>query len=432
MVRGLPHGARWDTVSGVGSQRHMDQAFEIATQFCKLAGASDLYAYLGLDPGCSADDARAALRQKRSHLQSMQANPKYKDVARAFIKGIAAFEKLVGEGNEYRAMLARAREVEQLPGLEAMIEGVLADGRLTQQEEEFLRANALTLGISLDRYESLLRERAEQRGIALPSATPAPGERRSIPPRRASGWWDASFTRTLLSLLPTGISRLVDVPCGGAPAVAALLPHRPQLRWTGIDDASRLATTRLGLAPYDDRCEVRTGRIDAIPARDAEFDGALSVFGLGSAPDPAAALAELTRVVGTGGRLIAVEPDRRAQMFWFDRPLPALNAAFHALAAEDRLALGPSLATRLTDAGVQVDYIVFHAVQGTNAGPMRQFGRRLRLHLHATVAAAGHGLDHPLAQAAEAEIARLEAEIGLDTHGWGCHLLPLFVVAGTR
>jgi len=127
--------------------------------------------------------------------------------------------------------------------------------------------------------------------------------------------WLGALRRDLLA----GASgRVLEVGAG----TGANLPHLPP----GLDDvllvepspamrtrlSRRLATTSAGRADAradagGGRIRVREGRADALPVPDASVDTVIATLVLCSVRDPAAALAEVRRVLAPGGRLLLLE-----------------------------------------------------------------------------------------------------------------------------
>ena len=104
------------------------------------------------------------------------------------------------------------------------------------------------------------------------------------------------------ALAPGAGERVVDLACGTGNA--ALAAARAGASVLGVDTAARLvevARRRAAEAGLDASFEVADAV--AVPAPDAAFDGAVSVFGVIFA-DPDAVLGELVRIVRPGGRIV--------------------------------------------------------------------------------------------------------------------------------
>lgn len=424
---------------------------EVAAEFCKLVVQPDLLAWLRLEPDATGEDARACLRDQRKRMQAMQANPKYKEIARFFIKHQPFLEPVVADPPRYRDALARARESERIPTLELMIDGVLADGVLTATEEAFIREAAQQLGISSPRYKEVLRTRAAARGVVLPSIGTLGGEARQPQAPPAQGWWDAGFTRLLLGLLPGGRAAVVDVSCGLAWSALTLLPERPEWQYLGLEpDEERVTLARraaLG-SPVGTQVRLEVGRPASIPLEDGTADLVLSAMALQGVGMTGPALAEMARVLRPGGMLVVVEPDRFAQQFWFDGVLDEVNHHFQALCravdeaialrrgtadAPDRagIALGPRMPRRMAEAGFRPGRVAVHSVAGSQVETMPAFAARMRGHLQQLATTGRMASDHPSVLAVSKAIARVEAGVRPDVVALSSHLLPLFVTAGT-
>ena len=98
---------------------------------------------------------------------------------------------------------------------------------------------------------------------------------------------------------------IVDCPCGAGPAFRALDPGR-EVRYVAADLSpamlrrARRQAARRGL----DGIEFVESKAEELPLEDASADLFLSVWGLHCFPDPAAAVAEIGRVLKPGGRLV--------------------------------------------------------------------------------------------------------------------------------
>jgi len=106
-------------------------------------------------------------------------------------------------------------------------------------------------------------------------------------------------------------ARLVDVGCGtGADVLALAALVEPGGRVVGIDASSEMireARRRAG-GPRA-AVDFRAGDVRRLPLPDASFDGCRAERTLQHLDDPAAAVAEMARIVRPGGRLVVAEPD---------------------------------------------------------------------------------------------------------------------------
>jgi SAM-dependent methyltransferase len=136
------------------------------------------------------------------------------------------------------------------------------------------------------------------------------------------GRWSRLVAPRFLRWLPGGAALAwCDVGCGtGALAHAVLAGEEPG-RVLGIDPSpDYLAAARRG-AGDDRRFESAVGGATAIPARDGEFDRAVSALVLNFVPEPAVAIAEMRRVTRVGGVVGAYLWDyadgmQLIRMFW--------------------------------------------------------------------------------------------------------------------
>jgi len=97
--------------------------------------------------------------------------------------------------------------------------------------------------------------------------------------------------------------RVLDVGCGTGNA--ALLAAGRGARVTAVDPAARLLAVTAQLAEVEGHdIEIVLGEAAAMPVKDGSYDVVLSVFAAIFAPDPAAALAGMTRAMAPRGRLV--------------------------------------------------------------------------------------------------------------------------------
>ncbi|WP_374441773.1 methyltransferase domain-containing protein [Stella sp.] len=131
--------------------------------------------------------------------------------------------------------------------------------------------------------------------------------------------------RTLEELLhsdtayPPG-SRVLEVGCGVGAQTVALARRSPLAEFTAVDIApASLAAAREATAGF---ANVRFRQADAgrLPFADRSFDHAFVCFLLEHLPRPAAALAEILRVLRPGGTLTAIEGDHGSVLFHPESP----------------------------------------------------------------------------------------------------------------
>jgi ubiquinone/menaquinone biosynthesis C-methylase UbiE len=135
--------------------------------------------------------------------------------------------------------------------------------------------------------------------------------------------WGADIGRLYASLdaigeMPDGAA-ILDVPCGGGVAFRALRPGQ-DVRYVAADlspgmlKRARRVAARRGL----DQIEFVETDIEALPFESASFDLCLCLNSLHCFADPAAALAEIGRILKPGGRLTC-DSAVRGEGLRFDR-----------------------------------------------------------------------------------------------------------------
>ena len=142
---------------------------------------------------------------------------------------------------------------------------------------------------------------------------------------------------------------VLDACCGtGDLAIAA---QRAGGRVTGLDFSEQMLVRARGKS---DSVEWVLGDVTALPFDDASFDAVTVGFGIRNVPDLEAGLAELARVVRSGGRVACLEITRPEGMLkpffrlWFDGLVPLAGKilpggrAYSYLPASVRRFPGPS------------------------------------------------------------------------------------------
>jgi len=448
--------------------RHLD----LAAQFCEMVGFDDLIQFFNLDDDVTPEVARAALKKKRGFYQSMQANPKHRDKAKFYIKHYRALDAVLGDLPAHLAHMARARSEENLPMLEMAIDSVLSDGLLTPVEEKFIRDSAESIGIDPDTFERVLNQRLQQSGArraqdvgqaphipAPPSFGGATATLSSVPipvpkkkrRKRSDGWWTPAFTDLLLSVIPQGTTRMVDLACSSAWSALALLPERDRLQYLGVDrDEERIELARkaVGASPLGSRVALIHGMPHELPLEDASVDLVLSVMALRYFYDTEPIFREAHRVLKEGGRFVVVEPDGLSQMFYFDGHLNVLNKAYRSFmrVADTRLgesrtgeffgrpglAIGPELGARLKRVGFKPHRMAVHPIQGFRQETISEFAERVSRSIDSVSRRAELSPTDKHVRAARRALHDLVDMIDPDEIGYGGQLQPVFVAVGLK
>lgn len=439
---------------------------KVAEELCEKVKAKDLLDWMGLDGSTTSDEAKAALKKKRSFYQSMQSNPKHKDTALFLIKNYRALDAVLDAPSLHIENMAEKKAAAHLPMLEMVIDGVLADGDLTFEEEAFVRENAINLGISLELYQKILRQRAEAAGVSLPAdrptppaltgpalTGPAPTNTVIIPKLAASasglGWWNEDFEQLLLDTVPENTQRLVDMAAGIGWGALTILPNRPRLEYLGVDnDPARLATAEKSLrnTPIFSRVALLPGEPHKLPIAEGAVDMALVVMAMHRFPDNADVYREAVRVIRPGGRVVIVEPDRHATQFWFDGELTELNAAYRQLMDEcdanlakslplqraPSLSTGAQVAIRLKEAGLTPHKVKMHHVRESRIESTSLFADRVAAQVATMARRARLRSGNRALQTVNSVIDDLEHKLGTQTKGAACWSMPVFATIALK
>ena len=96
-----------------------------------------------------------------------------------------------------------------------------------------------------------------------------------------------------------------DLGCGSGQLAWSLAPF--VRRVVGVDESDQMLDTARKRLESADNVVLRRGRLEELPLADGELDAALLVLVLHHLADPAAVLAEASRCVRPGGRLLVVD-----------------------------------------------------------------------------------------------------------------------------
>jgi demethylmenaquinone methyltransferase / 2-methoxy-6-polyprenyl-1,4-benzoquinol methylase len=134
---------------------------------------------------------------------------------------------------------------------------------------------------------------------------------------------DPRWRRFLVSRVAVGPDATVLDVATGTAAVAIELVRRTGCSVVGVDQSAGMLAAgveRVERAALADRIELVEGEAERLPFEEASFDALTFTYLLRYVDDPAAALAELTRVVRPGGTVASLEfgvpPRALPRAFW--------------------------------------------------------------------------------------------------------------------
>jgi demethylmenaquinone methyltransferase / 2-methoxy-6-polyprenyl-1,4-benzoquinol methylase len=154
--------------------------------------------------------------------------------------------------------------------------------------------------------------------------------------RLLSAGTDVRWRRACVDLLePARPARIVDLATGTADLLVEALGRDAGRRGVGVDLSEQMlrrGAAKLRRRGLDARARLIAGDVEALPLPSASFDAATIGFGIRNVGDPAAALAEVRRVLRPGGRLVVLEfslpPGWRGALYrgYFRGILPRIGA----------------------------------------------------------------------------------------------------------
>jgi demethylmenaquinone methyltransferase/2-methoxy-6-polyprenyl-1,4-benzoquinol methylase len=121
---------------------------------------------------------------------------------------------------------------------------------------------------------------------------------------------DPRWRSFLVSRLPSGARRVLDVASGTAAVAIELVRADPARTVVGVDQSPEMLAAgheRVDRAGLNDRIDLREGRAEDLPFADAEFDALTFTYLLRYIDDVPATLRELARVVRPGGTVAMLE-----------------------------------------------------------------------------------------------------------------------------
>jgi demethylmenaquinone methyltransferase / 2-methoxy-6-polyprenyl-1,4-benzoquinol methylase len=163
---------------------------------------------------------------------------------------------------------------------------------------------------------------------------------------------DPRWRSFLVSRIPPGAQRVLDVATGTAAVALELARADPARAVVGVDQSPEMLAAGRGRVEHSGlnrRIELREGRAEALPFGDAEFDAVTFTYLLRYVDDVPATLRELARVVRPGGTVTMLEfglPRGGWRPFWelYVRVgLPAAGAVVSPGWHEVGRFLGPSI-----------------------------------------------------------------------------------------
>lgn len=120
---------------------------------------------------------------------------------------------------------------------------------------------------------------------------------------------EPAYRRALEELAPSRGERLLEIGFGTGRLVELLLEAAFGVTVAGVDPTPTMlevARARPRVAAAGDRADLRLGDAQSLPWPDAHFDAALALHSFQFWVEPAAALAEIARVLRPSGRLLLV------------------------------------------------------------------------------------------------------------------------------
>ncbi len=161
------------------------------------------------------------------------------------------------------------------------------------------------------------RQVAASRSLEAPSPRPGSGAmfdsiagRYDLLNRVISMGLDRRWRRRAARVVAGEGARVLDLATGTGDVALEIARLEPTARVVGLDPSQRMleqAEIKISAAGLGDRIELETGSAEALPFGDESFDGAIIAWGIRNVADRPRALAEMARVVRSGGRVVILE-----------------------------------------------------------------------------------------------------------------------------
>ena len=145
-------------------------------------------------------------------------------------------------------------------------------------------------------------------------------------------------------------ARVADLGCGSG--VFSDLLHRAGYECVGLDISPKLIA--IGRRKYPD-IEFVEGDVEHLPFPSASFDGVLLSGIVHHLPDPSGCAAEIFRVLRSGGRFVAFDPNRMNPFMWLYRDWSSPFYSSVGVTENERPVLARETAAVFRRAGFTVD-----------------------------------------------------------------------------
>src|SRR5919201_2220227 len=172
------------------------------------------------------------------------------------------------------------------------------------------RAAAISSSSAIDGNNSPVTEALTERNRAAQALFAPLGPSYDRYARLLSFGQDPRWRSFLVSRIPSGACRVLDVATGTAAVAIELVVADPARTVVGVDQSPEMLAAgreRVARGGLSDRVELCEARAEELPFADGEFDAVTFTYLLRYVDDVAATLRELARVVRPGGTVAMLE-----------------------------------------------------------------------------------------------------------------------------